>query len=307
MASFLDESGLDHVDLHQPGLRPADMVVLAFYLLLAALTVLHLPKLPHAALMLGLDAFLVVYLVLLAPRPIKGSSRWITVLRLWYPVAFVLLAFVQLRDLVPAVNPFDADRTLIRLDAWLFGGQPSVWLQQIHHPWLTELLQYVYSSFYFLPLILGIVLVARRKLVIYDFFFFFICYGFFLSYLGYFFVPAIGPRFVIASHYEFPLRGVWFFQDMVNFTNLLESIHRDCFPSGHTMMTLATLHFAFHHARKLFWIYLPVGILLLFSTLYLRYHYGIDIIAGIIFYLFIIVTAKPLYQKFSRLTVPPPA
>ncbi|MBN2433328.1 MAG: phosphatase PAP2 family protein [Acidobacteria bacterium] len=305
MGSFLDENGLNHVDLRQPGLRPADLVVLAFYLLLSGLTVLHLPKLPYAAFMLGANAFLILYLVVLAPRPIQGSPVWITVLRLWYPVPFVMLAFVQLRDLVPAVNPFDADRTLLQLDAWLFGAQPSLMLQQIHQPWLTELLQYVYSSFYFLPLILGIVLVARHKLIIYDFFFFFTCYGFFLSYLGYFFVPAIGPRFVIAPQYDFPLQGLWFFDDMVYFTNLLESIHRDCFPSGHTMMTLATIHFSYHHARGLFRIYLPVGILLIFSTLYLRYHYGIDLIAGVIFYAFIIVTAKPLYQKLSRLTVPP--
>jgi membrane-associated phospholipid phosphatase len=301
MGSFLDESGLQHVDLHRPGLRPTDTVTLAFYLLLAMLTLLHLQRLPNAGLMLGVDAFLVVYLLVLARHPVQGSPRWITVLRLWYPVAFILLAFVQLRDLVPAVNPQDADRTLWLLDEWLFGGQPSLLLQGIHQPWLTELLQYVYSVFYFLPLLLGIVLVSRRKLVLYDFYFFFISYGFFLSYLGYFFVPAIGPRFLIAHQYDFPLQGVWLFEGMVYVTNLLESIHRDCFPSGHTMMTLAAIHFSYHHARGLFRIYLPVGILLIFSTLYLRYHYGIDLIAGVIFYLFVLVTVKPLYRRLAGL------
>ncbi|RLA80159.1 MAG: hypothetical protein DRG36_03755 [Deltaproteobacteria bacterium] len=40
---------------------------------------------------------------------------------------------------------------------------------------------------------------------------------------------------------------------------------------------------ACRHLRALFWVYLPIVIALIFSTLYLRYHYLIDVMAGVIF------------------------
>jgi hypothetical protein len=49
--------------------------------------------------------------------------------------------------------------------------------------------------FYFLPIILGIALLRKRKIVETDFAIFTVIYGFFPSYIGYFALPAIGPRF----------------------------------------------------------------------------------------------------------------
>ena len=81
---------------------------------------------------------------------------------------------------------------------------------------------------------------------------------FFVSYLLYFFMPAIGPRFTV---HEFgslnaELPGLWLtntFRDMVNAgggvfpgtENPAEIINRDCMPSGHTMMTFITIILAF--------------------------------------------------------------
>lgn len=53
-------------------------------------------------------------------------------------------------------------------------------------------------------------------------------------------------------------------------------------PSGHTMMTLMNMILAFRFRSKLRWVFLIMGCSLIFSTVYLRYHYVVDVIAGII-------------------------
>ena len=54
----------------------------------------------------------------------------------------------------------------------------------------------------------------------------------------------------------------------------------DCFPSGHTMLTLVTLGLAWRHAPRLLWVLAPVGLALIVSTVALRYHYAVDVLAG---------------------------
>jgi len=288
--------------LRRPGFRPADIVTVLFIILCTCLIIACFQAVPHAWQFVISNFLILLYIITLSRYPILTASRWKVFLRLWYPVIVIPLIFVELREIIPAVNPYDCDQVLIQIDQILFGCQPSVLLQKIHHPLLTEVLQYIYSSFYFLPLFLGVVLVVKKRFELYDFYYFLICYGFFLSYLGYFFGPAIGPRFTIPHLYAFPLHGTWLFQDIVDLTNKLEALHRDCYPSGHTMMTLLTIHFSFFHTKKLFYVYFPIGIFLIFSTLYLRYHYGIDVLAGAIFYLFVVFTARPLYRFLLRIS-----
>ena len=68
----------------------------------------------------------------------------------------------------------------------------------------------------------------------------------------------------------------------IKMINLLPSDSRAAFPSLHSGVTLLTLLLSFKHARKLFWIMLPFCIGLLLSTIYLRHHYVVDMIAGFI-------------------------
>jgi membrane-associated phospholipid phosphatase len=64
------------------------------------------------------------------------------------------------------------------------------------------------------------------------------------------------------------------------FLNYLEGIKRDAFPSGHTAIPLTVLYLAYKFRRRVFWFLLPVVSALIFSTVYCRYHYVVDVIAG---------------------------
>jgi membrane-associated phospholipid phosphatase len=107
--------------------------------------------------------------------------------------------------------------------------------------------------------------------------------GYYLSYAGYMAMPTIGPRYTMHALYNVPLQGGDVAKSIMNTLNALEGNKWNCFPSGHTQMTLISLWFAFTYKRPLFWIYLPISAAIIFSTVCLRYHYVIDIVAGVVF------------------------
>jgi membrane-associated phospholipid phosphatase len=156
-------------------------------------------------------------------------------------------------------------------------------------------------TYYFLPIILGAVLWRKRWFERYKFWVFVVALGFYVSYFGYILVPATGPRFLpaIKGAQTFPLSGVWLFHSLRETLDRAEGITRDCFPSGHTELTLLVLYYARRFHRRTFWLLLPVGSALIFSTVYLRYHYVIDVIAGVAAAVFVILIARPLYRALG--------
>jgi membrane-associated phospholipid phosphatase len=80
-----------------------------------------------------------------------------------------------------------------------------------------------------------------------------------------------------------------------------EGITRDCFPSGHTELTVLVLYYARKFDRRIFWWLLPFGIGIVLSTVYLRYHYVIDVIAGAVLAGAIVVITTPLYNRLTTL------
>ena len=79
-----------------------------------------------------------------------------------------------------------------------------------------------------------------------------------------------------------------FFSMQVDLWNYLERIKTDCFPSLHTGLCLLCLLYAiryrevFKHKIFAMWFWIVGVISLILSTVYLRYHWVIDVIAGII-------------------------
>lgn len=208
-------------------------------------------------------------------------------LRYWarelLPTPFIPLVYLNLGPLIPVVNPRVADELLVRWDTRLLGAEIQAALYAIPlPPPAVDVLSLAYSSFFFLPLTLVVVLARRRDpylprvaaaIVL----------TFLVSYTGYFVVPAYGPRATVARHrwQSLPHGLVGGHLRMV--LDELEATKTDAFPSGHTMATLATLLCARRRARDLFFWLLPVGSLLIAATILLTYHYLVDLLAAIPF------------------------
>jgi len=201
-------------------------------------------------------------------------------LRTWYHILSIPLAFRELHYLVHPINPQDIDPILVRWDWQIFSVHPTVWLERFMSPLLTEYLQLVYTTFYFLPLVLGFLLWRdkhwqgiRASLVG-------VVTAFYLSYLGYFAFPALGPRFEIGHLQTKPLEGLWLTHHIREILDSLELVQRDAFPSGHVGVSVLVLYYAWKYCRRAFPGYLLIVSSMVMSTVYLRYHYVVDVLAG---------------------------
>jgi membrane-associated phospholipid phosphatase len=173
-------------------------------------------------------------------------------------------------------------------------------LEQYSNPVLVEYLQIVYGTFYFLPLILVLILCKRKEHDNVNFFIYIIVLGFYISYITYFIVPAIGPRFTLDHLQRSPVTGLWLTQFIIDTLNFLENIQRDAFPSGHTEMTILTMIYAWRFSKKYFSVLMIIGTSMIFSTVFLRYHYVIDVIAGALLASVVYIIAEPLYQILKQ-------
>jgi membrane-associated phospholipid phosphatase len=242
----------------------------------------------------------------LRPAMLRAPGGVLRVLRWWYPVLFYGVMFMETGPMVPAIHPHDFDAELGAIDRFLFGVNPTVWLQKVHHPLLSEYLQLCYAAYYFLPLAAGAQLIRRRGTRAFSDGLAVISLAFYGSYLCYFFVPSIGPRFTIP--HDTLLHGLWTFDAVHHFLAGAEGRMHDCFPSGHTAITIIALIYAWRAHRPTFFALLPVGLGLIFSTVYLRYHYVIDLLAALPFVGLTFLVGVPMTRAWNRwrgLDVPP--
>ncbi|RJQ40539.1 MAG: phosphatase PAP2 family protein [Nitrospiraceae bacterium] len=276
-------------------LRPADAVTIVFAGMLLFIALIFNSSIPNRLLLI------VTYLAVLAGQfiliKVKDKNRFLRfTYDLIFPVVSVLVLFDSLEWVVHYVNPKDIDPLLVRLDYMIFGNHPTVMLEAIMNPILTDILQTAYSTYYFLPVVLGITLLRNNQRKEFDRSLFLILFCFYLSYIGYIIWPALGPRFELAYLQTQRLEGFLIAEPLQNLLNRLEGIKRDAFPSGHTGVALTVLYLAYRYKRTLFLIYLPVVGLLLFSTVYCRYHYVVDVIAGVVLAIAAIFFGEAYYK-----------
>jgi membrane-associated phospholipid phosphatase len=294
-------------------LRAMDAVGLLALLLLALTNIIFSTRVPHWGLLVPLNLVLAFVIISLVSTAGNSSNKVLDFLRDWYPVPVTLIVFKELYLMVHPINPHDFDVMFITIDRWIFGTDPTRWLGHWTNPFLTEVMQFSYSMFYFIFLIAAIEYYNKNRVEEFRYGMFVVLYSFYISYVFYFIFPAVGPRFTLHSFaaMDTDLPGVFMTKAMRELLNSAESIphnavnpidfaQRDVFPSGHVQLTLVLIFLAYQSRLKSRHFILAVGVLLVISTVYLRYHYVIDVIAGIVFMLVTIWTGPPLYRWWSR-------
>ncbi|UCE78065.1 MAG: phosphatase PAP2 family protein [Nitrospiraceae bacterium] len=276
-------------------IRPADTLNVSFLLFLIAITFFF-----HDSIRIS-TMLVIVFTVLIATQiALSKYGRTNTILEYTYDLVFpffcILIIFESLGYMVHTVQPRDIDHILVKIDYMIFHGHPTVLLERFINPLLTDIMQLAYISYYFLPIILGISLKVKKNDQLFDRSLFLIIFCFYLSYIGYLLMPALGPRYTINHLHALDLDGWIIFEPIQEALNWLEGNKRDAFPSGHTGVALTVLYCAYLYEKKIFWIYLPIVILLILSTVYCRYHYVVDVLAGILLAFITIVIGNGYYE-----------
>lgn len=196
------------------------------------------------------------------------------------PIVYVALGYLQLNPLLDAAGLPIMDAKLAAIDERIFGTQISIWMDQNFPPLLNDILLGAYLTYFFWPVALGLLLWFRARETKFDEWVTALVIFYAVNYAFYAFVPAMGPRYYQAAHFDGLVPGVlWASQlDLMFQTSPLA---RDCFPSGHTGISLLVLGFSWRNARKFFWFALPIVSCLILGTLAGRFHYGIDLLAAV--------------------------
>jgi membrane-associated phospholipid phosphatase len=297
-------------------LTTSDLATIVFLIALSLLNALFASVIRAWLLLVGSNVLLIVMILFFVAKAKSSSSRVVRYIRDWYPVPIILYVFKETYLMVHPIHPQDYDWLLINIDRWIFGTDPTHWLMSFAHPVITEVLQISYACYYFILISVFFELDLEKRHTEYFLGAFLVVYGFYLSYVGYFFLPAVGPRFTLHDFNSInsELPGLWVSNTLRDFVNAGESIpkgathvvefaQRDAFPSGHTQLTLVILYIAFTNRLKSRWVLLVVGSLLIVSAVYLRYHYVVDVIAGAVFFVFTIWSGKKIdswWRKVKR-------
>jgi len=296
-------------------LNPTDLIVIIFYIFLISVNFIFLAVIDQWIFFIFLNLLLITIVLFLAYKDHKTESKIWENIHYYYVIPLIFLSFKEVYVLLDSIHNVDYDNLLISVDRFLFGTDPTVFLYQFAHPIITEILQIAYGTFFFLPIILGVEYQLKQKTNEFYFIIFSIVLGFFLSYIGYFLLPAVGPRFTlhVFELTDLELPGLFltdFLREVVNLgesipsgtLNPIEVVQRDVFPSGHTQMTLIVMYLAvkLKSQNKIF--FLIDGTLLIFATVYLRYHYVIDLIGGMFFMFITMLIGKSLYNWWQKKT-----
>jgi hypothetical protein len=196
---------------------------------------------------------------------------------LFHPVA-MNAAYMLMRTAVPAFHPALEDGLLQALDRRLVGGNLSLRLEPFACPAATEALSFCYILF--MPYLLFSCLwyfIGDLKTLKKFYSGLFTLYG--IGFLGYTLVPALGPWLAMADRFKAPLEGWWI--TALNAKMVVAGSNRvDVFPSLHCAVSSYFLFFDRRHKPLRYKCYLVPCVGLWLSTIYLRYHYAVDVVCG---------------------------
>jgi len=273
-----------------------DKVILAYFTFTGILVVAWWSAVADAPAWLAWHIVAPALLIFEVKRPNRTS--WL--FRNWYGVVYVASSYKEMSVLIRAIRHGDSDRWLADLDFRFWHVNPTVWLERVQSPGFTEFLQFAYTLFIPAVLLVGFVLWWQRRYAEFQYYSFLIALGFLLSYVGYLMVPARGPRFLLNHLQHIPLRGLWLFQNMQLTLDRLESVAYDCFPSGHTELTILAWWSSRMISKHAFWAYLAYTPFLIFATVYLRYHYTVDVLAGAVLAWILLCATPAIYRELSK-------
>lgn len=208
------------------------------------------------------------------------KKPFLKVVRDWLPPFFLYAIYVNLHHIIFIINPKDFDPIFLKIDKIFFGTHPTIFLEKIIFSPLTDFLTICYVFYFFYPLILGLIFYLRKEFSNFRKYISTVILCFYLGFVGFVLFPAVGPRYTLQDQYTKPLEGCEFTSNLRDVLDKLEKTKKDCFPSLHNAITLLVFLFFYRYQKKLTLFFLPLVLGIFLATIYLRYHYFADILAG---------------------------
>jgi membrane-associated phospholipid phosphatase len=244
--------------------------------------------------------FSIIFLVLAIVYYLSSPEKKLAIFfRHWYPIFLFTFLYEETRYLVHLIFPGFFDSWINYLELAILGNYPTIFLEKFSFPVLNEYFLMAYFSYYFILPILGIALYFRGKLKEFDSLVLASAIVFYISYLGFIFFPVEGPRCALASLHQTPIKG-FIFTPLAQWVVKVAGLHGGCMPSSHVAVTMVVFVFAYKYTRRLFYFLGPLILSLFIGTVWGRFHYLSDVIAGILLGVFSLYLARRIEKDRKR-------
>jgi len=172
------------------------------------------------------------------------------------------------------------DPLFIHIEETIFGFQPAIVFAQVFpQNWVAEYMHFAYASYYLLFPGLAVFLYLRREKPAFLDYMFSLCATMYVCLLTYILLPvrgaiSFGPG-DIQERMSLPFTSImaWIYRHL--------EIEGAAFPSSHVAIAAVVLYYTVRYARPAAWVVVPLVVSLIFATVYCRYHYAIDVLAGL--------------------------
>ena len=192
------------------------------------------------------------------------------------------------------------DPVFIKMDQWLFGFQPSLeFSNTFSNPWFAELMYFGYFSFYFIIIGFVFIMFFKRKTLFLESVFI-VTFTLLFFYFIFAIFPAAGPQFYFNEIERAVPSNGYLFQNIMHAIQEGAEQPTGAFPSSHVGVTIAILLLARKKLPLFFKICLPLAPILVLSTVYIKAHYAVDAIFGLLIAPIILHLADFMYHYKSN-------
>lgn len=243
-------------------------------------------------------------------------KRLLDFLRHFYPVLLYTAFYNETGILNEMVVPEYLDAQVAAFEQRLLGFQPSLtFMHALPYLAVSELFYAAYFSYYVMIVGVGLTLFLRDRSQFFHYVSV-VSFVFYWCYLAYIFLPVSGPRLffgeldgyrlpeewlALGAEYPYPqtvLRGV-FYRIVATIYAVAEPVGA-ALPSSHVAVALCTVWFSFRYLPRIRHVHLAVAVLLCLSTVYCRFHYAVDVVAGIAVAAVLVPLGNWLYARSVR-------
>ncbi len=233
-----------------------------------------------------------------------GETSWMSrilhFVRSVYPIGLFGYFFISLHVFNRIIFTDYLDLFFMRMDHALFGYLPSMrWGMVLDQAWIQEIMSFAYFCYY--PMIAGLpVYFYFRDRKVFDKLIFTVTFSFYVCYFLFALLPVVGGRYLPEAHALTMENRGWIFGWIMATIYRTSDHWGGAFPSSHVIIALILSFSALQRLKRLGVILLMICVFLSIATVFLHYHWFIDMVAGVLIAPLLYWFAGLIYHKLPE-------
>ena len=280
-----------------PGHRPTDWLFWSYNAIVVIFLILMGNRVEFRWLYLCSNLILIVASVIIIRMATRyPHNRIIRFLRHWYPFGYFF--YLHWESGMIGLLFFDhrLDPIVAGWDLAIFGDYLHNILYQFQPLWFSEFIHFTYFFYYILMIMPALILYLRNEELRFRNYLFELSLLYLIHYTIFYMFPVEGP---IDLHLERFPDGLIFIPMMKIFYHIGDS-PGGAMPSSHVSVAILSWWWMLHIRRRWMALLTFLTICLIFSTVYLSYHYAIDSVAGFLVGSVFVFVMSLLKKRYGR-------